>query len=459
MVTITWTYAAVSWSVFSGVILFGCWYYSRDGRGRRSSNSRLKDSREPERGQRRQTVDKTKRRKEKEEDGGASEPASSDLAESEATKVKNTENGEAQLQQRKRDKPRKALPSAESSAVERRGPATVRAIDQDESDDMDVKVFAQQMSKAKTGMTLATPQQANQRIRTQKQSKINGDLGNISSNDNIASGTSSNTGADADDDLSSVASPPLEASAPAIDSSGVADMLEKASPGPSSLRITEPTQPTRPQHEKKVKKVEATETKKQRQARARREREKETMREAEAQRKALEEKQRRTAREAEGRPAKNGNGWTYASGLPANAWTQGDKTTVPKPKIDVEDRLLDTYENNGKAEASQDTETLAGGAEKIMSMIQPIKSDSTSNGSNPLKENTASEVSSSTGSSQWENGLPPEEEQMRLFQQQSEDSEWTTVPANKRSKRRPAPEQTEKAAEAQKELADFDVTI
>ena len=451
--------AAVSWCIFGTVVISGYWYYTRDGKRRRGSSTRATESHAPERTDRKQSGNRARRRREQGMDHGSLEPVSSDGPESSAADNKTQASGAGQLQQRKKDKSKKPGPPMGSSAIEII-PATTRTIDQDESDEMDAKNFAKQMSRTQAGMTLTSPQKASQRVRTQKQSKLNDELVQVNSVENVASGTSSNTGADADDDQSSAASPSLDAVYQAADVSGVSDMLETAGPGPSSLRITESTQPQRAQQEKKTKKAEPTETKKQRQARARREREKEAMREAEAQRKNLEEKQRRTAREAEGRPAKNGNGWTYASGLPANAWTQGKAAPVPEHKSTIDEPLLDTRENVARAESPEGTDTLASGAEKIMNMIHPAKTDTlAANGSNVQNENATSEAGSGTSSSQWENGLPSEEEQMRMFKQQSEDSTWTTVPSNKRAKRRPAAEQTEKTSEVENAPSDFDVTI
>ncbi|MCJ1327481.1 hypothetical protein MMC10_004150 [Thelotrema lepadinum] len=451
--------SAVSWCIFGTVVISGYWYYTKDGRRRHGSNTRVIDSHAPERTDQRQLGNRAKRRRERGNVPGTSEPVSSDGPESSAADTKLEASGAEQLQQRKKDKSKKSTPPTASSAVEI-SPASARTIDHDESDEMDARNFARQMSKTQAGTTLTTPQKAGQRIRTQKQSKMNDELVQVNSAENVPSGTSSNTGADADDDLSSAASPSLEAVNQVTDASGVSDMLEAAGPGPSSLRITESTQPQREQQERKAKKAEPAETKKQRQARARREREKEVMHEAEAQRKILEEKQRRTAREAEGRPAKNGNGWTYASGLPANAWTQGKAATAPEPRPTIDEPLLDTREAASNAESPKGTDALTSGAEKIMNMIQPAKShDVTTNGSNAQNEKAKSEVSSGASSKHWENSLPSEEEQMRMFQQQSDDTAWTTVPSNKRAKRRPAAEQTEKTAEANDAPSDFDVTI
>ena len=452
---VSWTSVAASWSVFGGAVILGWWYYTQDGKRRRIG--RVIDPAVSERVDRKRSGNPTKQKKDKQRELDASEPPSSDAAETSAAEFRSGQDTEGQLQQRKKEKKPRFVPLNESSAADKT-PATGKTFSHDDSDGTDAAEFARQMSKAKAGTSFTAPQKAKQRVKTQKQSKHNGALDSFGSTDNIQSGTSSNTGADADDDLSPAVSPPLPAADAPADATGVADMLGPVETGPSSLRITEPLQPPKGQQPAKVKKEDVAETKKQRQARARREREREVQREAEAQRKVLEEKQRRTAREAEGRPAKNGNGWTYASGLPANAWTQGNAAPTA-PQSTADGPLLDTWEESAKADVKEVARDLETGAEKILSMIKPTSTSSTGTGAISSNGRAASEASQPRDSSRWENGLPSEEEQIRMFQEQSEDAAWTTVAIGKRGKRRPVPEPQEKSVSVQQEVPDFDVTI
>ncbi|KAI4154401.1 MAG: hypothetical protein LQ340_001696 [Diploschistes diacapsis] len=458
---VTWTSVAASWGTFGGIVILGWWYYTRDGKRRQGSSvfNRTTDRSVPEYTDRRQSSNRPKQhKKDKERDPKPSGLDSSDVAQDETIEVGTSKTSDKHLQQRKKGAKQRYIPLGESSAVST-SPTKVASNTQDNEEESDAREFARRMAKAKAGTILSGPQKTNQRVKTQKQSKVNGVLGEFGSAASTESGTSSNVGADADNNSSPLVSPSLQATTGSVDACGVSDMLETPEPGPSSLRITEPTQPQRALQPKQAKKVEPVETKKQRQARARREREKEAQRETEAQRKVLEEKQRRTAREAEGRPAKNGNGWTYSSGLPANAWSQSN-AAAPTPKPTVDAPLLDTGETSGNAEGANENADLATGVEKNMNIIQPNLNTPATNGSGLGSAKSISKASSSsTSSNHWGNNLPSEEEQMRIFDEQSKDADWTTVPTNKRAKRHEAPEEKEKAPNAQKEAPDFDVTI
>lgn len=194
--------------------------------------------------------------------------------------------------------------------------------------------------------------------------------------------TSSTTGADADDDLSSAAESPVAKPAPAA--GYVSDMLEEPAPSASVLRVTGnvESQPKKqkPQSFKQV------ENKKQRQQRLKNEARKEQVQAAEQERRKLLEKQLHTARESERRET--------AKAKPAapttNAWQAKNVTNVPNgtpkaapaPKME----LLDTFDE-------------------------------------------ASSAKSAAGSSnKWSQGLPSEEEQMRLLNASNgATDEWTTV--------------------------------
>ncbi|CAF9930452.1 MAG: hypothetical protein GOMPHAMPRED_005656 [Gomphillus americanus] len=396
----SWASVAGSWGCFAGVVILGWYYYTKDGGqpkriSRRKSNSTIEDVLGEIATPKEQKQSKLRKKAQKAE-------AVSTTTNGSAVEGKAVATTPSALVSR-RGKSTDTAKSAQSSAIDT---SSAPSSSMSKESDVDVKEFARQMAKAQTGTTFTGSKNESKRIRTQKQSKMNDSFG---PND---SGTSSNAGADADDDLSSVNSAALSTGA-SPDTTGVADMLEAAGPGPSTLRITEPLVPAKPQ-QKHVKKEQVVETKKQRQNRLKREREKEANREAEAQRRVLEEKQRRTAREAEGRPAKNGNGWTYDSGLPANAWSTGKTPLKTAPTINGS--LLDTREEPAQ----------------LPTIIDNVDADLKPKGNGTGGIN-GSRVEGTT--SHWGNDLPSEEEQFRLIQEQSEESEWTTVSQPKRTKR------------------------
>ena len=450
---------------FSGILILGWWYYKRDGGMTRVGRQRSGGT-GPDRSARAQPAPKPRRKKDITKDQETSEAGSSDVPETKVPNVNVGEDDEKKLEPRKRGNKYQKVNLAETSAVSLK-PTASHSLDQDEKDERDVKEFARQMAKAKAGTSLTRPAKDNQRVRTQKPSKLHGNFDGFAS-DNVVSEASSNTGADADDDMSSAPSPELGATSTTIDSTGVSDMLEAPSAGPSSLRITPSLAPQRSQPPKKIK-AEPTETKKQRQARLRREREKEAAKEIEAQRRVLEEKQRRTAREAEGRPAKNGNGWTYASGLPANAWGSGALNTPTETKHSVNGPMLDTREEAGQFVASKDRAVSVTSSDDTKSnidesavMTNGAKTENIANGTAAGSINIngigAEQQTHGKARNAWESGLPSEEEQMRMFNEQMKDSEWTTIPVGKRNKRRPVAEDKKAETSSNKSL-DFDVTI
>lgn len=207
------------------------------------------------------------------------------------------------------------------------------------------------------------------------------------------SGASSTAGADADDDLSPIASPAV-ASNKSPSGKDVSDMLG-ARAGPASVLSIKPSEkpgrPAKPQ----VQKVEAAqETKKQRQNRKKVEEAKVAREEEEKHRQGLLEKQRRTAREARGEPAKNG---LQAASVPSsNAWTTvSSRGAVQPPASAPHGQLLDTFD------------------------VVSTASSSATNGTAPTPSSY--------------NGLPSEEEQVRLAM---EDSAWTTVPKGGKKQRK-----------------------
>lgn len=290
---------------------------------------------------------------------------------------------------RKRDEPKpKRKPDTASNKKKEQEAAnkTPTIVSQqvvEEEQDQD-KQWAHQLAGLKKGTSLAPPERKNVRSKTVKQRAADVDR-------SFTSG-SSNNGADADAEGSPAHSPALNAAA-----GGVADMLEEAAPGPSVLRLTEPTNPVIQKKTQKKASPEPKESKKQRQNRKKVEQEKAIREEAEAARRVQLEQQRRTAREARGEPAKNGVGAAPTS----NAWTAKKETTS-----NGDAPLLDTFEPK------------------------------------------AANSSAPTGTS-WARDLPSEEEQMRMAMA---DSGWNTVEKGKKGKKKTA--NTEPEAVTTKETPD-----
>ncbi|KFY88583.1 hypothetical protein V500_06264 [Pseudogymnoascus sp. VKM F-4518 (FW-2643)] len=259
----------------------------------------------------------------------------------------------------------------------------------DDDDEIDNREFARQLSNAKAGTVIGSKPQAGARQKSVKQSRAQVAASNsFDASENTASATSSNAGADADDDMSAANSPVLNARSSNL--GGVSDMLEPASQGPSVLRITSPVNPQPKKAPKAVKAPEPVETKKQRQNRKKREAEKLALEASEKDRKVLLESQRRTAREAEGRAAKDGSQYTNSAAA-ASVW-KADQAAETKP-ANGQVELLDTYEPATKPAA---TKPKAKGSDDYAT-------------------------------------LPSEEEQLRLIE---EDSAWNTVTKPKKGKKK-----------------------
>ncbi|KAF7950736.1 uncharacterized protein EAE97_002288 [Botrytis byssoidea] len=207
--------------------------------------------------------------------------------------------------------------------------------DDDDNDAENNRKFALQFAKTQAGTQFSgNSSSSTTRQKSVKQSRAQEkeikDSGNM-------------TAGDADDDQSLTDSPevgPTKGTSPVA--SGIADMLEPAAPGPSVLKVTEPTNPKPAKKEKAKAAPQPAETKKQRQNRAKIEAAKVAREQEEKERKVKEEKQRRTAREAEGRAAKDGSQF-MASQAANSAWTASSANTsnAPVNKFD----LLDTAEN------------------------------------------------------------------------------------------------------------------
>ncbi|KAI1094249.1 hypothetical protein F5B19DRAFT_72011 [Rostrohypoxylon terebratum] len=249
--------------------------------------------------------------------------------------------------------------------------------------------FARQLSNTHAGTKFNTKKSDEKKQKSVKQSKAQ-EISKVQAGK--ISVPSSHAG-DADDDLSSQASPVVVAA----DSRDVSDMLEPTAPGPSVLRLTDTDSVKKPK-ERKQKAPEVVETKKQRQNRKKAEAAKAAREEEEKERKVKLEQQRRTARIAEGRAAKDGS--TFVANT-QNAWT--DKSTNGVNTI----QPLDTFEEKPKAEPVT---------------VKPAKSTATK-AAEPAKEK----------SDPWVSGVPSEEEQMEMLRQ--EDS-WNEVKTKKKGKKK-----------------------
>lgn len=254
------------------------------------------------------------------------------------------------------------------------------------------KDFAQSFSKLKSGAQFTAPKSEKKKQKSVKQSRAQ-----EAETPAVVPAASS----DADDDDSSAASPVVSP----VDKSGVSDMLEKPTAGPSVLRLTSTDSVTK-SSQKKEKASVAVETKKQRQNRQKAEAKKLEREQEEAERKKLEEAQRRRARIAEGRPAKDGSS---SAANKQNAWTAKTNET---PLLPVQP--LDTFEQ------------------------KPVETPAALSAPKPATTGTKERSDS------WMSTLPSEEEQ---FAQVIEDSSaWNEVSSKKSKKGKK--ESSEPAAKA-----------
>lgn len=273
-----------------------------------------------------------------------------------------------------------------------------------EADKPDEDIDSKEMAKRFAAVRNGTSQLGSDNAKSQKSKKdkkaaaltVGGS--NDRSGSHVSTPASSTTGADADDDLSSAESPNVNASA-----RDVSDMLEAPPPGASVLRVTgsvdDQPKKQKPQSFKPV------ETKKQRQQKAKNEARKAQVQEAEEQRRKLLEKQLHSARESERREAAKSQ-----PAIPTNAWqTKGNAVNgVPKaaevPKMD----LLDTFGDEAPSAAPSTT--------------------------SPSKK--------------WAQGLPSEDEQMRMLGAANGQDEWTTVSSRKLKKKGAKAEESASEASA-----------
>lgn len=292
-------------------------------------------------------------------------------------------------------------PSAAPSKKEDEKPAF--ALQVEDTDKPDAEIDHKEMAKRFAAVKNGTPLQGSTKSQKKKNKKATASSqpeGGASerSASRVSTRTSSTTGAEADDDLSPAGSPMVNATVP---SGGyVSDMLEAPAPGASVLRVTGSME-SAPQKKQKPQSFKQVETKKQRQQRLKNEARKQQVQEAEEERRKLLEKQLHSAREAERReaakakPAAQSNAWqTKPVNPPTNGTSQAAPVPAPNPKVD----LLDTFE-----------------------------------------------PTASTSGKEWDQGLPSEEEQMRILGANGGD-QWTTVSSKKIKKKGGKADESEASA-------------
>lgn len=300
--------------------------------------------------------------------------------------------------------------------------------------------FAREMAIARAGTQFATSHKSGVSKKdrgAQKHGNLrpNNDTGSPS----LSTGASSTTGADADDDLSPAASPPLAATSAAATSKpgDIFDMLEPAGTGPSVLRLSAPANPLPQAKVKNANKhFEPAETKKQRQQRIKREAQRALVEEAERERRRLLENQIKRARMAEGTSAQ-----TRTSNFKPpteNAWFSGPNhasaETAIAPSVGLPS-LLDTFESQVELEAytARGSHTAPSTTVTHRDMSKDRRRTSVSAKEEAFGDERANAPSAfEKDGRDWAKDLPMEEEQMRLIQD-SEDS-WTTV--SKRDKKK-----------------------
>lgn len=267
----------------------------------------------------------------------------------------------------------------------------------DEADEeIDQKEMAKRFTAVKNGVTPGGG------TKSQKKSKKAAATTRAEKGDKRSVSRTSSTGADADDDLSSAGSPMVNAATSSADY--VSDMLEAPAPGASVLRVTG-SMDADSQKKKKTQSFKQVETKKQRQQRLKNEARKQQVQEAEVERRKLLEKQLHSAREAERQAAASSkpsapqtNAWQTKSAANGANGTNG-VSSAPKPAQAAPVDLLDTFEPAAPS-------------------AQPAK--------------------------QWSQGIPTEEEQMRLLG--AGDDQWTTVPSKKVKKKGGKTDESEASA-------------
>ncbi|KAL3468246.1 hypothetical protein BJX64DRAFT_87206 [Aspergillus heterothallicus] len=301
---------------------------------------------------------------------------------------------------------RKAKKSPEPSAAPSEKPVfETKATESDIPDEeIDQKELAKRFAAVKNGTSSSQFASGESKSQKKKKSKATAARQPEPTNDErsasrVSTRTSSTTGADADDDLSSAGSPQVNATVPAA--GYVSDMLETPAPGASVLRVTGSVDSDSQKKKTKPQNFKQVETKKQRQQRVKNEARKQQVQEAEEQRRKLLEKQLHTAREAERREAAKST-----SAPQTNAWQTKDATKTvngaPPVTLSPKVELLDTFE-----------------------AVATTKSPATS---------------------QEYQALPSEEEQMRILGAANGQDAWTTVGTKKPKKKGGKTDESEASA-------------
>ena len=338
---------------------------------------------------------------------------------------------------------------------------------QDEDGNLSNKEFAKQFTQARSGAPIALAsgepgpskknRHADKNILPAKRKADN----NLNTS-NTLTDTSSTTGADGDDDLSPVGTPPPGATWNKVTKAGdVSDMLETPTSAPAILRLTDPKGTMNEvQPKPAAKPFEAAETKKQRQARQKRDAAKAANEEAEKERRKLMEKQIRGARMAEGTSAQSK---TASFKPPAeNAWfannrgqeqakirqpsvpyveeldvrepavvpeTQGNGAVSVKPLADVTNHPSqhESVNHMKRALGIGQTEALGASSRENGATGVSRMNDATNVGA---AEPASSEQSRTTS---WADDVMSEEEQMRMLQDQEDP--WKTVSSKKDRKK------------------------
>ncbi|KAJ5482010.1 hypothetical protein N7475_000822 [Penicillium sp. IBT 31633x] len=273
---------------------------------------------------------------------------------------------------------RKSKPASEPVTAKKSEVKTVVSPPTTEDEKPDEDIDRKEMARRMAGIKTNAPAQPAPPTKSQKKNKK---AAQLSASDTRASST---TGAEADDDLSPAASPPVNATVP---SAGyVSDMLEAPTPAASVLRVTGNVE-NQPKKQK-VQAFKEVETKKQRQQRLKNEARKQQVQEAEVERKKLLEKQLHTAREAERREA------ARSTKPAANAWQTNEAPAVK------------TAETNGGSRPAA--------AAPSLDLLDTFESPAV------------------PAPTKWAQNLPSEEEQMRLLGAANGDDEWTTVSKSKK---------------------------
>ncbi|KAM0329862.1 hypothetical protein ACHAQA_004027 [Verticillium albo-atrum] len=293
-----------------------------------------------------------------------------------------------------------AAQSAPRDETPREEPAATSSKKKERDEDEDNKAFARQMSGVKEGMKFSGNKAGGDKNKNKQKSVKQSRAAEptevskpveltpaVAEEAPAQESSSSSSNADADDDRSPEVRP--------VDASGVSDMLEPATGGPSVLRLTDTDkQKSKP---KVAKVVEPAETKKQRQNRRKVEERKIAREEEEKLRKVAMEKQRRGAREAAGIPAKDGSQFMAATNGGKSAWKAGSPNGQQESKKETIDvQPLDTFET-----------TTTNGTAASIAPARNQKGES------------------------WKASALSEEEQIELLK---EEDEWATVPTKSAKK-------------------------